>query len=98
MLKLATGVAGRLWKRPKGLGLTSWPKRSSLRAVESGWRQRARKEQTMSLIDLVEEKQRRTDLEPFGVGETVNQGKVRRAKLYSLRDLKGKAAKLRELR
>jgi len=113
----------------------------------------------MSLIDLVEEKERRSDLEPFGVGDTVKvhviikegdkeriqvfkgdviskrgsglgasftvrkvsfgvgverifplhaksvkkveivkQGKVRRAKLYYLRDLKGKAAKLREIR
>src|SRR4030042_28308 len=100
MLKLATGVAGRLWKRPKGLGLTSWPKRSSLRAVESEWSQRARKEQTMSLIDLVEEKQRRTDLEPFGVGDTVKVHVIitEGAKLYYLRGLKGKAAKLRELR
>jgi large subunit ribosomal protein L19 len=113
----------------------------------------------MSLIDLVEEKERKTDLDPFGVGDTVKvhviikegdkeriqvfrgdvisrrgtglgasftvrkisfgvgverifplhaksvkkievvkKGKVRRAKLYYLRDLKGKAAKLREVR
>jgi large subunit ribosomal protein L19 len=111
----------------------------------------------MSLIDVVEEKEKRTDLEPFGVGDTikvhviikegdkeriqvfkgdviarkgsglgatftvrktsfgvgverifpvhartikkvevVKKGRVRRAKLYYLRDLKGKAAKLRE--
>jgi large subunit ribosomal protein L19 len=30
--------------------------------------------------------------------EVVKKGKVRRAKLYYLRDLKGKAAKLREVR
>jgi len=111
----------------------------------------------MSLMQLVEDKQKRTDIEPFGVGDTVKvhviikegdkeriqvfQGdviakrgrgldttfivrkisfgigvekifplhsksikkievirttKVRRAKLYYLRDLKGKAARLRE--
>lgn len=111
----------------------------------------------MSLIDLVEQKDRKTDLEPFRVGDTVKvhvvikegdkeriqifrgdvtarrgkgmgasftvrkisfgigverifplhaktikkvevikRGKVRRAKLYYLRDLKGKAAKLKE--
>jgi large subunit ribosomal protein L19 len=111
----------------------------------------------MSLIDLVEEKERRTDLEPFTVGDTVRvhviikegdkeriqvfkgdviarrgsglgatftvrktsfgvgverifplhaktikkvevlkKGRVRRAKLYYLRELKGKAAKLKE--
>jgi len=113
----------------------------------------------MSLIDLVEEKERKTDLDPFDIGDTVKvhviikegdkervqifkgdiisrrgsglgasftvrkisfgigverifplhsksvkkvelvkKGKVRRAKLYYLRDLKGKAAKLREVR
>jgi large subunit ribosomal protein L19 len=113
----------------------------------------------MSLIDLVEEKERRTDLEPLAVGDTVKvhviikegdkeriqvfrgdviskrgsglgatftvrkisfgvgverifplhaksvkkvevvkKGRVRRAKLYYLRELKGKAAKLREVR
>jgi large subunit ribosomal protein L19 len=113
----------------------------------------------MSLIDLAEEKERKTDLEPFDIGDTikvhviikegdkeriqifrgdviskrgsglgasftvrkvsfgvgverifplharsvkkveiVKKGKVRRAKLYYLRDLKGKAAKLREAR
>jgi large subunit ribosomal protein L19 len=113
----------------------------------------------MNLIDLVEEKEKKTDLEPFAVGDTVKvhviikegdkeriqvfrgdviskrgtglgasftvrkvsfgvgverifplhgksvkrvevikKGKVRRAKLYYLRDLKGKAAKLREVR
>jgi len=111
----------------------------------------------MSLIDLVEQKDRRTDLEPFAVGDTVKvhviikegdkeriqifkgdviakrgsgsgatftvrkisfgvgverifpvqsktirkieiikKGRVRRAKLYYMRDLKGKAAKLKE--
>jgi large subunit ribosomal protein L19 len=111
----------------------------------------------MSLIDVAEAKERRTDLEPFSVGDTikvhviikegdkeriqvfkgdviaqkgtglgatftvrktsfgvgverifpvhartikkvevVKKGRVRRAKLYYLRDLKGKAAKLRE--
>jgi large subunit ribosomal protein L19 len=111
----------------------------------------------MSLIDVAQEKEKRTDLEPFGVGDTikvhviikegdkeriqvfkgdviarkgsglsatftvrktsfgvgverifpvhartikkvevVKKGRVRRAKLYYLRDLKGKAAKLRE--
>lgn len=113
----------------------------------------------MSLIDLVEEKERKTDLEPFDIGDTVKvhviikegdkervqvfkgdvisrrgsglgasftvrkisfgvgverifplhsknvktvdivkKGKMRRAKLYYLRDLKGKAAKLKEVR
>jgi large subunit ribosomal protein L19 len=113
----------------------------------------------MNLLDLSEEKDRKTDLEPFDVGDTVKvnviikegdkeriqifkgdviakrgqglgatftvrkisfgigverifplhaksvksvevvkKGKVRRAKLYYLRDLKGKAAKLREVR
>jgi large subunit ribosomal protein L19 len=113
----------------------------------------------MSLIDVVEEKERKTDLEPFEVGDTVKvhviikegdkeriqvykgdvisrrgrglgatftvrkisfgvgverifpvhaqtvkrvevvkKGKIRRAKLYYLRQLKGKAAKLKELR
>jgi large subunit ribosomal protein L19 len=113
----------------------------------------------MSLIDLVENKELKTDLEPFDVGdnvkvhviikegdkeriqvfrgdviskrgrglgasftvrkvsfgvgverifplharsvrrvEVVKKGKVRRAKLYYLRELKGKAAKLREVR
>jgi large subunit ribosomal protein L19 len=113
----------------------------------------------MSLIDVVEEKERKTDLEPFAVGDTVRvhviikegdkeriqvykgdvisrrgrglgatftvrkisfgvgverifpvhaqtvkrvevvkKGKIRRAKLYYLRQLKGKAAKLKELR
>ena len=113
----------------------------------------------MSLIDLVEEKERKTDLDPFDIGDTVKvhviikegdkervqifkgdiisrrgsglgasftvrkisfgigverifplhsksvkkveivkKGKVRRAKLYYLRDLKGKAAKLKEVR
>jgi large subunit ribosomal protein L19 len=113
----------------------------------------------MSLIDVVEEKERRTDLDPFEVGDTVKvhvviregdkeriqvykgdviskrgtglgstftvrkisfgigverifplhtqtvkkievvkRGKIRRAKLYYLRQLKGKAAKLKELR
>jgi large subunit ribosomal protein L19 len=113
----------------------------------------------MSLIDLVEEKEKKTDLEPFDIGDTVKvhviikegdkervqifkgdviskrgsglgasftvrkisfgigverifplhsrsvkkvelvkKGKVRRAKLYYLRDLKGKAAKLKEVR
>jgi large subunit ribosomal protein L19 len=113
----------------------------------------------MSLIDLVEEKDRKTDLEPFAVGDTVKvhvvikegdkeriqvykgdviakrgrglgatftvrkisfgvgverifplhaqtvkkvevvkKGKIRRAKLYYLRQLKGKAARLKELR
>ena len=113
----------------------------------------------MSLIDLVEEKERKTDLDPFDIGDTVKvhviikegdkervqifkgdiisrrgsglgasftvrkisfgigverifplhsksvkkvelvkKGKVRRAKLYYLRDLKGKAAKLKEAR
>ena len=113
----------------------------------------------MSLIDLVEEKDRKTDLDPFDVGDTVKvhvvikegdkeriqvykgdviskrgsglgstftvrkvsfgvgverifplhaqvvkqvevvkKGKIRRAKLYYLRQLKGKAAKLKELR
>jgi large subunit ribosomal protein L19 len=113
----------------------------------------------MSLIDVVEEKDRKTDLEPFAVGDTVKvhvvikegdkeriqvykgdviakrgsglgatftvrkisfgvgverifplhaqsvkkvevvkKGKVRRAKLYYLRQLKGKAARLKELR
>jgi large subunit ribosomal protein L19 len=111
----------------------------------------------MSLIDLAEEKERRTDLDPFSVGDTVKvhviikegdkervqiykgdviakrgsglgetftvrkisfgigvervfpvhartikkvevvkRGRVRRAKLYYLRNLKGKAAKLKE--
>jgi large subunit ribosomal protein L19 len=111
----------------------------------------------MSLIDLAEAKERRTDLEPFAVGDTVKvhviikegdkeriqvfkgdviakksgglgatftvrkisfgigverifpvhaktikkievikKGRIRRAKLYYLRDLKGKAAKLKE--
>jgi large subunit ribosomal protein L19 len=111
----------------------------------------------MSLIDVAEAKEKRTDLEPFAVGDTikvhviikegdkeriqvfkgdviaqkgsglgatftvrktsfgvgverifpvhartikkvevVKKGRVRRAKLYYLRDLKGKAAKLRE--
>jgi large subunit ribosomal protein L19 len=111
----------------------------------------------MSLIELAEEKERRTDLEPFAVGDTikvhviikegdkeriqvfkgdviakrgsglgatftvrkisfgvgverifpvhaktikrievVKKGRIRRAKLYYLRDLKGKAAKLKE--
>jgi large subunit ribosomal protein L19 len=111
----------------------------------------------MNLIDLAEEKDRRTDLEPFAVGDTVKlhviikegdkeriqvfkgdviakrgsgagatftvrkisfgvgverifpvqsktirkieiikKGRVRRAKLYYMRDLKGKAAKLKE--
>jgi large subunit ribosomal protein L19 len=111
----------------------------------------------MSLIDVAEEKERRTDLEPFGVGDTVKvhviikegdkeriqvfkgdviakkgsglgttftvrkvsfgigverifpvhgktikkieivkKGRVRRAKLYYLRELKGKASKLKE--
>jgi large subunit ribosomal protein L19 len=113
----------------------------------------------MSLIDLAEAKERKTDLEPFNIGDTVKvhviikegdkeriqvfkgdiiskrgtglgasftvrkisfgvgverifplhaksvkkveivkKGKVRRAKLYYLRDLKGKAAKLKEVR
>jgi large subunit ribosomal protein L19 len=113
----------------------------------------------MSLVDLAEQKERKTDLEPFDIGDTVKvhviikegdkeriqifkgdviskrgsglgasftvrkvsfgvgverifplhaksvkrveivkKGKVRRAKLYYLRDLKGKAAKLREVR
>lgn len=113
----------------------------------------------MSLIDMVEEKDRKKDLEPFAVGDTVKvhvvikegekeriqvykgdviarrgtglgatftvrkvsfgvgverifplhaqtvkrvevvkRGKIRRAKLYYLRDLKGKAARLKELR
>jgi large subunit ribosomal protein L19 len=113
----------------------------------------------MSLIDLAEEKDRKTDLEPFDIGDTVKvhviikegdkeriqvfrgdiiskrgsglgasftvrkvsfgvgverifplhaksvkkveivkKGKVRRAKLYYLRNLKGKAAKLKEVR
>jgi large subunit ribosomal protein L19 len=113
----------------------------------------------MSLIDMVEEKDRKKDLEPFTVGDTVKvhvvikegekeriqvykgdviarrgtglgatftvrkisfgigverifplhaqtvkrvevvkKGKIRRAKLYYLRDLKGKAARLKELR
>jgi large subunit ribosomal protein L19 len=113
----------------------------------------------MNLIDLAEEKDKKADLEPFDVGDTVKvhviikegdkeriqvfrgdvisrrgtglgasftvrkvsfgvgverifplhgksvkrvevvkKGKVRRAKLYYLRDLKGKAAKLREVR
>jgi len=113
----------------------------------------------MSLIDLIEKKELKTDLEPFDVGDTVKvhviikegdkeriqvfrgdviskrgsglgasftvrkvsfgigverifplharsvrkveivkKGRVRRAKLYYLRDLKGKAAKLREVR
>ncbi|HUU38291.1 MAG TPA: 50S ribosomal protein L19 [Candidatus Desulfaltia sp.] len=113
----------------------------------------------MSLIDVVEEKERKADLEPFAVGDTVKvhvvikegdkeriqvfkgdviskrgrslgatftvrkisfgvgverifplhaqtvkkvevvkRGKIRRAKLYYLRQLKGKAAKLKELR
>jgi len=113
----------------------------------------------MSLVDLAEQKERKTDLEPFDIGdavkvhviikegdkeriqvfkgdviskrgsslgasftvrkvsfgvgverifplhaksvkrvEIVKKGKVRRAKLYYLRDLKGKAAKLREVR
>jgi large subunit ribosomal protein L19 len=113
----------------------------------------------MNLIDLVEEKERKADLEPFDVGDTVKvhviiregdkeriqvfkgdviakrgrgagstftvrkvsfgvgvervfplhtqtikkvevmrKGKVRRAKLYYLRGLKGKAAKLKEVR
>ncbi len=113
----------------------------------------------MSLIDLTEKKELKTDLEPFDVGDTVKvhviikegdkeriqvfrgdviskrgsglgasftvrkvsfgigverifplharsvrkveivkKGRVRRAKLYYLRDLKGKAAKLREVR
>ncbi|MFZ2053509.1 MAG: 50S ribosomal protein L19 [Candidatus Aminicenantales bacterium] len=113
----------------------------------------------MSLIDVVEEKERKTDLEPFAVGDTVKvhvvikegdkeriqvykgdviakrgrglgatftvrkisfgvgverifplhaqtvkkvevvkKGKIRRAKLYYLRQLKGKAARLKELR
>jgi large subunit ribosomal protein L19 len=113
----------------------------------------------MSLIDVVEGKDRKTDLEPFAVGDTVKvhvvikegdkeriqiykgdviarrgsglgatftvrkisfgvgverifplhtqsvkkvevvkKGKVRRAKLYYLRQLKGKAARLKELR
>jgi large subunit ribosomal protein L19 len=113
----------------------------------------------MNLLDLSEEKDRKTDLVPFNVGDTVKvhviikegdkeriqvfkgdviakrgrglgetftvrkisfgvgverifplhaksvksvevvkKGKVRRAKLYYLRDLKGKAAKLREVR
>jgi large subunit ribosomal protein L19 len=113
----------------------------------------------MNLIDLAEEKDKKTDLEPFDVGDTVKvhviikegdkervqvfkgdvisrrgtglgasftvrkvsfgvgverifplhsksvktvevikKGRVRRAKLYYLRDLKGKAAKLREVR
>jgi len=113
----------------------------------------------MSLIDVVEEKDRKTDLETFAVGDTVKvhvvikegdkeriqvykgdviakrgsglgatftvrkisfgvgverifplhaqsvkkvevvkKGKVRRAKLYYLRQLKGKAARLKELR
>src|SRR4030042_2150312 len=71
MLKLAIGVAGRPWKRPGGFGLTSSPRRSSLRAAENSWSQHVGKEKTMSLIDLVEEKTRKTDLEPFGVGDTV---------------------------
>jgi large subunit ribosomal protein L19 len=159
MLELATGVAGRPWQRPGRFGPTSWLRRSSLQAAESSQSQREGKEKTMSLIDLVEEKERKTDLEPFGVGDTikvhviikegdkeriqvfkgdviskrgsglgasftvrkvsfgvgverifplhaksvkkveiVKKGKVRRAKLYYLRDLKGKAAKLREVR
>jgi large subunit ribosomal protein L19 len=113
----------------------------------------------MSLIDLVEEQDRKTDLDPFDVGDTVKvhviikegdkeriqifkgdviskrgksmgatftvrkisfgigverifplhaktvkkvevvkKGKVKRAKLYYLRDLKGKAAKLKEVK
>lgn len=113
----------------------------------------------MSLIDLAEEKERRTDLEPFAVGdsvkvhviikegdkeriqvfkgdviakrgsglgatftvrkisfgvgverifpehaksikkiEVVKKGRIRRAKLYYLRALKGKAAKLKEVK
>ena len=113
----------------------------------------------MSLVDLAEQKERKTDLEPFDIGdavkvhviikegdkeriqvfkgdviskrgsglgasftvrkvsfgvgverifplhaksvkrvEIVKKGKVRRANLYYLRDLKGKAAKLREVR
>jgi large subunit ribosomal protein L19 len=114
----------------------------------------------MSLIDVVEEKERKTDLDPFAVGDTVKvhvviregdkeriqvykgdviakrgggglgatftvrkisfgvgverifpvhaqtvkkvevvkKGKIRRAKLYYLRQLKGKAARLKELR
>ena len=113
----------------------------------------------MNLLDLSEEKDRKTDLAPFDVGDTVKvnviikegdkeriqvfkgdviakrgrglgetftvrkisfgigverifplharsvrsvevvkKGKVRRAKLYYLRDLKGKAAKLKEIR
>jgi large subunit ribosomal protein L19 len=113
----------------------------------------------MSLVELVEKKDLKTDLDPFDVGDTVKvhviikegdkeriqvfrgdviskrgsglgasftvrkvsfgvgverifplharsvrkvevvkKGKVRRAKLYYLRDLKGKAAKLREVR
>ena len=113
----------------------------------------------MSLVDLAEQKERKTDLEPFDIGdavkvhviikegdkeriqvfkgdviskrgsglgasftvrkvsfgvgverifplhaksvkrvEIVKKGKVRRAKLYYLRDLKGKAAKLKEVR
>jgi large subunit ribosomal protein L19 len=113
----------------------------------------------MSLVDVAEEKERKTDLEPFDIGDTVKvhviikegdkeriqvfrgdviskrgsglgasftvrkisfgvgverifplhaksikkveivkKGKVRRAKLYYLRNLKGKAAKLREVR
>jgi large subunit ribosomal protein L19 len=113
----------------------------------------------MSLVDLAERKELKTDLEPFDIGDTVKvhviikegdkeriqvfkgdviskrgsglgesftvrkvsfgvgverifplhaksvkrvevvkKGRVRRAKLYYLRDLKGKAAKLREVR
>lgn len=113
----------------------------------------------MSLIDLAEQRQLKTDVEPFDVGDTVKvhviikegdkeriqvfkgdviskrgrglgatftvrkisfgigverifplhsraikkvevvkKGKIRRAKLYYLRDLKGKAAKLREVK
>ncbi len=113
----------------------------------------------MSLIDLAEQKQLKTDVEPFDVGDTVKvhviikegdkeriqvfkgdviskrgrglgttftvrkisfgigverifplhsraikkvevvkKGRIRRAKLYYLRDLKGKAAKLREVK
>jgi len=120
---------------------------------------KSKKERTMNLIDLVEEKQIKKDLESFKVGDTVKvhviiregdkervqifrgdviakrrsgmnatftvrkisfgigverifplhskmikkievvrKGKVRRAKLYYLRNLKGKAARLKEMR
>ena len=153
------------WRRTEGAGEDAAAEARPLVGREPSGRRdgqlldpnSGRKEQTMSLMQLVEDKQMKKDIEPFGVGDTVKvhviikegdkeriqifQGdviakrgrgmnatftvrkisfgigvekifplhsksikkveivrttKVRRAKLYYLRGLKGKAARLRE--